>query len=217
MFRRLPHLLAVLVFLGLAASSRGAEPLSSWNDGASKKAIVDFVTRVTAAGGTDFVPAAERIAVFDNDGTLWSEQPMYFQLAFALDRVKALAAQHPEWKTTQPFKGVLEGDMRAALAGGERSVMTIVGATHAGMTSEQFSAAASEWLSTAKHPHFQRLYSEMVYQPMLEVLDYLRANGFKTYIVSGGGVEMIRAFSERVYGIPPEQVIAAESRWNTGS
>ena len=185
------------------------EPLPSWNDVASKRAIVDFVKKVTSEGSPDLVPVAERIAVFDNDGTLWSEQPMYFQLAFALDRVKALAPKHPEWKTTQPFKGVIEGDMKSALAGGERSVMAIVAATHAGMTTDEFSASVTEWFATAKHPRFKRGYSELVFQPMLEVLDYLRANGFKTYIVSGGGVEMMRAFAEKVYGIPPEQVIGS--------
>ncbi len=191
------------------ATSAAEEPLASWNDVASKRAILDFVKKVASEGSPDFVPVAERIAVFDNDGTLWSEQPMYFQLAFALDRVKALAPKHPEWKTTQPFKGVLESDMKAALAGGERSLMVIMAATHAGMTTDEFSAAVTDWLATSQHPRFKRPYSDLVFQPMLEVLDHLRANGFKTYIVSGGGVEMIRAFAERVYGIPPEQVIGS--------
>jgi phosphoserine phosphatase len=189
--------------------SAAEEPLASWNEVASKHAILEFVKRVASEGSPDFVPVAERIAVFDNDGTLWSEQPVYFQLAFALDRVKALAPKHPEWKTTQPFKGVLEGDMKAALAGGERSLMAIIAATHAGMTTDEFSAAVTDWLKTSQHPRFKRPYSDLIFQPMLEVLDYLRANGFKTYIVSGGGAEMIRAFAERVYGIPPEHVIGS--------
>ncbi len=203
-------LVGILQLAGPAvATSAAEEPLASWNDVASKRAILDFVKKVASEGSPDFVPVAERIAVFDNDGTLWSEQPMYFQLAFALDRVKALAPKHPEWKTTQPFKGVLEGDMKAALAGGERSLMAIMAATHAGMTTDEFSAAVTDWLATSQHPRFKRPYSDLVFQPMLEVLDHLRANGFKTYIVSGGGVEMIRAFAERVYGIPPEQVIGS--------
>ncbi len=203
-------LVGILQLAGPAvATSAAEEPLASWNDVASKRAILDFVKKVASEGSPDFVPVAERIAVFDNDGTLWSEQPMYFQLAFALDRVKALAPKHPEWKTTQPFKGVLESDMKAALAGGERSLMAIMAATHAGMTTDEFSAAVTDWLATSQHPRFKRPYSDLVFQPMLEVLDYLRANGFKTYIVSGGGVEMIRAFAERVYGIPPEQVIGS--------
>jgi hypothetical protein len=211
MARTVRRQLAALVVATLAAVAavRAVEPLASWNDTASKKAIVDFVGRVTKDGGPDFVPVVERIAVFDNDGTLWSEQPMYFQLAFMLDRVKALEPKHPEWKTTEPFKSVLAGDIRAALAGGERALMSIAAASHSDVTTDQFSSAVSEWLATAKHPRFQRAYSELVYQPMLEVLDYLRANGFKTFIVSGGGVEFMRVFAERVYGIPPEQVIGS--------
>jgi hypothetical protein len=191
------------------SNGRAADALSSWNDGKAKQAIIDFVQEVTAAGSDTFVPVSDRFAVFDNDGTLWSEQPMYFQLAFAFDRVKTLAPNHPEWKTTQPFKGVLENDMKAALAGGERWVMAILAATHAGVTTEEFSAAASDWLKTARHPRYRRRYTELVYQPMLEVLSYLRANGFKTYVVSGGGVEFMRVFAEQVYGIPPEQVIGS--------
>jgi hypothetical protein len=188
---------------------RAADPLPSWNDGKAKQAIIDFVQEVAAGGSDTFVPVSDRVAVFDNDGTLWSEQPVYFQLAFAFDRVKALAPDHPEWKTTQPFKGVLENDMKAALAGGERSVMAILAATHAGVTTEEFSAAVTNWLKTARHPRFKRPYTELVYQPMLEVLSYLRANGFKTYVVSGGGVEFMRVFAEQAYGIPPEQVIGS--------
>jgi len=186
-----------------------AAALPSWNDGKTRAALVSFVQGVTAEGKDTFVPASDRIAVFDNDGTLWTEQPMYFQLAFALDRVKALAPSHPEWKSTQPFKGVLEGDMKAVLAGGERSVAALMAATHAGMTTEDFSTAVAAWVKTARHPRFNRPYTELVYQPMLEVLAYLRSNGFKTYIVSGGGADFMRVFAEQVYGIPPEQVIGS--------
>jgi phosphoserine phosphatase len=186
-----------------------ADPLPSWNDGASKQAIVAFVVRVTAEGGADYVPPAERIAVFDNDGTLWSEQPMYFQLAFALDRVRALAPGHPEWRDQQPFKGVLENDMPSALAGGEEALVRLVMATHAGMTTDEFAATVVDWTATATHPETRRRYLDMVYQPMLELLDYLRANDFKTFIVSGGGIEFIRAWAEDVYGIPPEQIVGS--------
>ncbi len=185
------------------------DPLPSWNDGATKQAIVDFVGRVTKDGSSDFVPPAERIATFDNDGTLWAEQPVYFQLAFALDRIKALAPQHPEWKDTQPYKAVLEGDVKALEASGEKGLLEIVAATHAGMTTEEFSKSVGDWLVTARHPRFDRLYTRLAYQPMIELLAYLRSNGFKTFIVSGGGVEFMRTFAERVYGIPPEQVVGS--------
>ena len=189
-----------------------ADPLPSWNDGVTKKAILDFVGRVTRAGGPDFVPAPERIATFDNDGTLWSEQPIYFQLAFAFDRVKALAPKHPEWKQKQPFKGLLEGDMKAVAASGEKGLLEVMGATHVGNTTDEFATIVSEWIATAQHPKFKRPYTDLVYQPMLEVLAYLRANGFKTYIVSGGGVEFMRPWVERVYGIPPEQVVGSRAK-----
>jgi phosphoglycolate phosphatase-like HAD superfamily hydrolase len=185
------------------------DPLPSWNDGAAKRAITDFVARVTTPGGPELVPEPERIATFDNDGTLWAEQPAYFQLFFAMDRTKALAPQHPEWKATQPFKAVLEGDMRTLAAAGEKGVAELVMATHAGMTTEEFAGIVRDWIATAQHPRFGRPYTELVYQPMLELLGYLRANGFKTYIVSGGGVEFMRVFAERVYGIPPEQVVGS--------
>jgi phosphoglycolate phosphatase-like HAD superfamily hydrolase len=191
------------------AQSSGADPLPSWQDGAAKQAILAFVARVTKDGGPDFVPGPERIAVFDNDGTLWSEQPGYVQLAYVIDRVKALAPKHPEWKDKQPFKGVLAGDLKAALAGGERAILELVMATHAGMTTEEFAASVTSWLSRAKHPRFGRPYTELVYQPMLELLAYLRASGFKTYVVSGGGIEFMRPWTERVYGIPPEQVVGS--------
>jgi len=192
-----------------ASAPSAAAPLTSWNPGAARSAIVDFVERTTRQGTPDFVPQAERIAVFDNDGTLWAEQPMYFQLAFALDRIRALAPEHQEWKTTQPFKGALEGDVNSVLAGGEHSVLQIVAASHSGNTSEEFEAIVTKWIGSARHPVTKRPYVEMVYQPMLEVLTYLRANGYKTFIVSGGGVEFMRPWVERVYGVPPEQVVGS--------
>jgi haloacid dehalogenase-like hydrolase len=184
-------------------------PLASWNDGAAKRAITDFVASVTREGGPDFVQPAERIAVFDNDGTLWSEHPMYFQLAFALDRVKALAPQHPEWKDKQPFKAALEGDMKTLADSGDRGLLELVITTHAGMTTEEFERIVKDWLATARHPRFDRPYTELVYQPMIELLAYLRTNGFKTFIVSGGGIEFMRPWTERVYGVPPEQVVGS--------
>jgi phosphoglycolate phosphatase-like HAD superfamily hydrolase len=193
------------VHVALAAD----EPLPSWQDGAARRAIVDFVTRVTREGGPDFVPVAERIATFDNDGTLWAEQPMYIQMAFALDRVKTLAPQHPEWRDKQPFKAVQEGDLKSLVAGGEKGLIELIMATHAGMTTEEFEQIVKDWLATAKHPHFNRPYTECIYQPMVELLAYLRANGFKTYIVSGGGIEFMRPWTEKVYGIPPEQVVGS--------
>ncbi|MEJ2580228.1 MAG: HAD family hydrolase [Acidobacteriota bacterium] len=185
------------------------DPLSSWNEGAAKQAIVDFVARVTDPAGPDFVPEAERIAVFDNDGTLWSEQPAYFQLFFAIDRVKAMAPEHPEWKNKQPFKAVLEGDMEALAAAGEHGLLEIVMASHTGMTTDEFEAIVKGWIATARHPTTGRPFTEMVYQPMLELLDYLRASGFKTFIVSGGGIEFMRPWTEEVYRIPPEQVVGS--------
>jgi hypothetical protein len=198
--------------MALAAAHVAAaadDPLPSWHDGAAKRAIVAFVQRVTTSGGPDFVPEPERIAAFDNDGTLWAEQPLYFQGFFLFDRVKALAPQHPEWQTTEPFKSVLANDMKGVAAAGEKGLMELMAATHAGMTTEEFAATVSDWITTARHPKTKKLYTEMVYQPMLELLAYLRANGFKTYIVSGGGQEFMRPWTERVYGIPPEQVIGS--------
>jgi hypothetical protein len=196
------------------ASQRVAEtdPLPSWNDTVSKEAIVEFVTRVTHLGNPDFIPPSERIATFDNDGTLWAEQPIYFQLAFALDRIKAMAPQHPEWEKQEPFASLLKGDMAGALAGGEKAVVEILAVTHAGMTTVEFEQTVKDWFATAKHSTTQRRYSQMVYQPMLELLAYLRANGFKTFIVSGGGVEFMRAWTEGVYGIPPEQVLGSSGK-----
>jgi hypothetical protein len=189
-----------------------ADPLPSWNDGPTRQSIVAFVGKVTQEGSADYVPPAERIAVFDNDGTLWSEQPVYVQLAFALDRVKALAPQHPEWQTQEPFASLLKGDVAGALAGGEKAIAQIVMATHAGMTTEEFASTVQDWLATARHPVTGRPYTGMVYQPMLELLAYLRANGFQTFIVSGGGIEFMRPWTERVYGIPPEQVVGSSIR-----
>lgn len=207
-------LLAVLTFgfaltFGGLATAQTADPLPSWNNGKAKRSIIEFVAKVTKKGSPHFVPPSERIATFDNDGTLWAEQPMYFQLFFALDRVKALSSQHPEWKDKEPFASLLKGDVKGALAGGERAMLEIVMATHAGMTSDEFAQIVKDWLATAQHPVTQRPFTEMVYQPMLEVLAYLRANGFKTFIVSGGGIEFMRPWTEKVYGIPPEQVIGS--------
>src|SRR5688500_10470129 len=188
------------------------DPLPSWNAGTSRKSIVDFVTRVTTRGSPQFVPPVERIATFDNDGTLWAEQPMYFQLAFAVDRVKALAPQRPGWKDKERVASLVKGDVKGALVGGEKALLEIVVATHAGMTTEEVQKNVRDWLATAKHPKFERPYTELAYKPMLELLAYLRGNGFKTFIVSGGGVEFMRAFAEKVYGIPSEQVIGSAGK-----
>jgi len=185
------------------------DPLPSWNEGPAKTAIIDFVAKVTTVGGPDFVVPAERIATFDNDGTLWTEMPVYFQVAFALDRVKAMARQHPEWKTLEPFKSVLENDRAALAALGEKGLLEIIAATHAGLTTAEFTQAVTDWITTAHHPRFHRLYTDLVYQPMLELMAHLRANGFKTFIVSGGGIEFMRPWTDRVYGIPPEQVVGS--------
>jgi phosphoglycolate phosphatase-like HAD superfamily hydrolase len=211
-------LISHIVVLLFAAALAGVLPvaaqdaLPSWNDTAPKRNIEAFVERVTKQGSPDFVPIPERIAVFDNDGTLWAEQPMYFQLLFAIDTVKALAPQHPEWKENEPFDSLLKGEVKAALSGGEPAILQIVMATHGGITTDEFDRAVREWLATARHPKTGRPYTEMVYQPMLELLAYLRANGFKTYIVSGGGVDFMRVFAERTYGIPPEQVIGSTGK-----
>ena len=194
---------------GSNTAASKAPSLSSWAETDARASIVKFVNRVTDQGSPDYVPPAERIAVFDNDGTLWAEQPMYFQAFFIFDRIKALAPQHPEWQEKEPFASVLKGDVKGALAGGERALLEMAMATHAGMTTEEFEKIVSDWITTAKHPKTGRLYTEMVYQPMLELLAYLRANGFKTFIVSGGGIEFMRPWTERVYGIPPEQVIGS--------
>ncbi len=186
-----------------------ADPLPSWNDGPAKAAILEFVARVTKEGSPDFVPLAARIAAFDNDGTLWSEQPNYFQGFFVFDRIKTLAPDHPEWKEKEPFASALQGDVKGALSGGPQALEELLMATHAGMTADEFETIVKDWLATAKHPRFNRPFTELVYQPMLELMDYLRAAGFKPYIVSGGGVEFMRPWVEGVYGIPPEQVVGS--------
>src|SRR5258707_4769385 len=203
-----------LAAIAWTAPGLAQDALPSWNDTAPKKAIITFVERVTKQGSPDFVPEAERIATFDNDGTLWAEQPIYFQLAFALDRVKALAPQHPEWKDKEPFASLLKGDLKGALAGGEKAIFEIVTVTHSGMTTVEFEQIVRDWIATAKHPVTGKLYTEMVYQPMLELLAYLRGNGFKTFIVSGGGIDFMRPWSEKVYGIPPEQVVGSSGKLN---
>jgi phosphoglycolate phosphatase-like HAD superfamily hydrolase len=208
--RSIRGFLALLAITFVTVTFSSAEdPLPSWKDGATKQSITSFVAKVTAEGSPDFVPPAERIATFDNDGTLWCEQPFYFQLFFALDRVKALAPQHPEWRDKEPFASLLKGDIKAAFAGGERALGEIIMVTHAGMTTGEFEELVKAWVSTAKHPKFQQPFTACIYQPMVELLTYLRANGFKTFIVSGGGVEFMRPWAERVYGIPPEQVIGS--------
>jgi len=206
---RIPTCPAFIIVIASVLAIAQVDPLPSWNDTASKKAIFDFVERITKEGGPEFVPVNERIATFDNDGTLWVEQPMYTQFVFALDRVRALAPQHPEWKNEQPFKAVLENDLHSLLASGEAGIMKIAAVSHTGMTTDEFATIVSQWVATAKHPRFKRPYTQCVYQPMLELLSYLRTNGFKTFIVSGGGVEFMRPWAEKVYGIPPEQVIGS--------
>jgi phosphoserine phosphatase len=209
-WRRMTIFVLLLIAIGMLVNSAEAgDPLPSWNEGTAKRSIIDFVNRVTQPGTPDFVAPEQRIATFDNDGTLWGEQPMYFQLFFAIDRVKVLAPMHTEWKDKQPFKAVLEGDLKTVLAGGEHALFELVMATHAGNTTEEFSQAVKDWLAMAKHPNTGRPFTDMVYQPMLELLAYLRANGFKSYIVSGGGIEFMRPWTERVYGIPPEQVVGS--------
>ena len=204
-------LAAIVCHVWAVASPARAQtdPLPSWNDGPAKTAILEFVLATTAESNPNFMPPAERIATFDNDGTLWVEQPLYVQMLFALDRVKAIAPQHPEWKDKEPFAALLKGDVKTALAGGERAMVEIVMATHAGMTTVEFEQVVKDWLATTRHPKTKRPFTEMVYQPMLELLAYLRANGFKTFIVSGGGIEFMRPWMEQVYGVPPEQVVGS--------
>lgn len=202
-------LTAVAAVLAFANPAAADDPLPSWNDGSAKEAILGFVARVTTEGSADFVPVAERIAVFDNDGTLWAEQPLYFQGLFALDRVRALAADHPEWRTQEPFQSAIDGDIKKLTAGGQEAVMKVLLAAHAGMTAEEFSRSVSDWLETARHPTTGKPYTAMVYQPMLELLNHLRAKGFKVFIVTGGGIDFVRVFAERVYGVPPEQVVGS--------
>jgi len=211
--RQLASLAVIALAVTAASPSRAqTDPLPSWNDGPTKQAIVAFVKGATTEGGAAFVPADERIATFDNDGTLWAEQPLYFQFLFALDRVKVLAPEHPEWKTKEPFASLLKGDVKGALAKGNEAILEVVATTHSGMTSDAFQSIVKEWLATAKHPKTGQPFTAMVYQPMLELLAYLRANEFKTFIVSGGGVEFMRAFAEKTYGIPPEQVVGSSGK-----
>jgi len=215
-------LLSLLLAFGLcghpSAFAQAPDPLPSWNDGAVKKSITDFVARVTTQGGADFVPLDQRIATFDNDGTLWAEQPIYFQVQFALDRVKAMAPMHPEWKNREPFKTVLGGDIKALARLGEKGLLQVMAATHSGMTVEDFTKTVADWIASARHPRFNRPYTDLIYQPMLELLAYMRANGFKTFIVSGGGIEFMRPWTEKVYGIPPEQVVGSSgvTKWQMG-
>ncbi|SHO51269.1 HAD family hydrolase [Desulfopila aestuarii] len=203
--------LALVLTLGSSAvaSAQDVDPLPSWNEGKAKQAIIAFVIKTTTQNSPDFVPPGQRIVTFDNDGTLWAEQPMYFQLLFALDLVKDLAPQHPEWKDKEPFASLLKGDVKGALAGGDKAILQIVAATHAGMSTDDFAAIVKEWIGKARHPVSKRLYTEMVYQPMLELLSFLRTNDFKTFIVSGGGIEFMRPWTEEVYGIPPEWVVGS--------
>tara|TARA_R110002049_G_scaffold9747_12_gene48885 strand:+ start:7902 stop:8921 length:1020 start_codon:yes stop_codon:yes gene_type:complete len=202
-------ILALFVLLAFVSRALAEDPLSSWNDGPTKQAIIDFVNTTTDKSSADYVAPEDRIVTFDNDGTLWVEHPMYTQLAFALERVKKLAPQHPEWKTKQPFKAVLEGDMKTVAASGEKGLLELVMASHAGMSTAEFESIVKDWFATARHPRFKRPYTELTYLPMVELLEYFRANGFKTYIVSGGGVEFMRPMTQAVYGIPPEQVIGS--------
>jgi phosphoglycolate phosphatase-like HAD superfamily hydrolase len=204
--------LFVFTFFLAFGALHAEDLLPSWNDTAPKKAILAFVEKVTKEGSADYVPPNERVATFDNDGTLWAEQPIYFQFLFAMDRIKALAPQHPEWKTKDPFKSVLAGNMKGLLPLGEKGLLEIMARTHAGMTTSEFDQIAREWFKTARHPRFNRPYNEMVYQPMLELLGYLRANGFKTFVVSGGDVEFMRAFASETYGIPPDQIVGSTGK-----
>ena len=210
--KRLTGIVALAAILNSGANLAvfaEADPLPSWNEGAAKAAIVEFVGRVTKEGGADFVKPAERIATFDNDGTLWAEQPLYFQFLFAIDRVKALAPQHSEWKDQEPFASLLKGDLKSALADGEHAIVEILAATHSGMSTDEFNGIVTSWLAGAKHPKTGKLFTDMAYKPMLELLAYLRASGFKTFIVTGGGIEFVRSFAETTYGVPPEQVVGS--------
>jgi phosphoglycolate phosphatase-like HAD superfamily hydrolase len=207
--RYIKLLITLLIGFFLDTALADTDPLPSWNEGPAKQSILSFVAAVTNQSSPDYVPPAERIATFDNDGTLWTERPVYFQMLFAIDRVKALAPEHPEWRTTQPFKAVLENDMEALADSGEKGLLELVMATHAGNTTQEFAQIVTKWLAAARHPRFKRPYTELVFQPMLEVLEYLRANAFKTFIVSGGGIEFMRPWVQAVYGIPPEQVVGS--------
>ena len=210
-FQLLVPIFVALLLVSVCSVSYAADPLPSWNEGPAKKSILEFVAAVTDKNSKDYVAPAERIATFDNDGTLWVEYPMYTQILFAFERVKELAPQHPEWKTKQPFKALLAGDMKTVGASGMKGVMEIIMATHSGMTAAEFDKEVTDWLATARQTKFKRPYTELIYQPQLELLTYLRANGFKTFIVSGGGIAFMRTFSEKAYGIPPEQVVGSSA------
>jgi phosphoserine phosphatase len=209
MKQTLLHLIAFLLFLQLAACASVGDPLPSWKDGPARAAIVSFVEAADRPGSPGYIPEAHRIAVFDNDGTLWAEQPAYFQLFFVIDRIKAMAPQHPEWKDKEPFRSILLGDLKTALSGGEHAILELVAATHAGMTTDEFEDEVRNWIATARHPTSGRPFTQMVYRPMVELLAFMRANGFETYIVSGGGIEFMRPWTEATYGVPPEQVIGS--------
>lgn len=210
-----PRAIAILVSVLLFnCGAAGTQTLPSWEEGASRRAILNFVKAVSTPKSAHYVEPAERIAVFDNDGTLWAEQPMYFQAFFIFDRIRQLAPEHPEWNTKEPFASVLKGDTKSALAGGEKALLEMAMATHAGMSTDEFHQIVKKWISTARHPQTGKRYTEMVYQPMLELLDYLRANGFKIFIVSGGGIEFMRPWTEQIYGIPPEQVVGSSIKTN---
>lgn len=207
MKQRLIRWLAAAMVLATGGFASARDPLPSWNDGPSKSAIISFVEKVTDEGSAGFVPVPGRIATFDNDGTLWSEQPLYFQGFFAVDQIRRMAPDHPDWEATEPFRSVLAGDIAGLLATGEAGVMTFLVTAHSGMTAGQFEKSVARWAATAKHPVTGKLFTQMIFQPMLELLEYLRANDFKTYIVSGGGVDFMRVFAEDLYGIPPEQIV----------
>jgi phosphoglycolate phosphatase-like HAD superfamily hydrolase len=204
--------LTVFAIVTVAAPVRAADPLPSWNDGPAKKALLNFVAKVTKEGGPDFVPRPERVATFDNDGTLWAEKPLYFQLAFALDRVKVLVEKHPEWKEKEPYKSILAGETKSLVNAGEKAFVDLIATTHTGMTADEFEEIVKDWLKTARHPRFKRPYTDLVYQPQLELLAYLRDNGFKTFIVSGGGIDFMRPWVPRSYGIPPDQIVGSSNK-----
>ena len=202
----------IILFSCTEKSVQKSDPLPSWNDGKTKQSIIDFVTKTTTEGNADFIPVANRIACFDNDGTLWSEQPMYFQFFFAMDRIRQLAPEHPEWKDKQPFKAVLENDMETVMKSGVDGLLTLTLTSHSGVTTDDFRNEVKNWINTARHPKTGKLFKEMVFQPMLELLDYLRANNYKTFIVSGGGIDFMRPWTQEVYGIPPEQVVGSSGK-----
>jgi phosphoserine phosphatase len=222
----IPILLAILCLYACTPSREQQEtiqtdPLPSWNEGNTKQAIIDYVMDITNEESENFIPVSDRIATFDNDGNLWSEQPMYFQLLFAMDRIKVLAPEHPEWKTQQPFKAVLDNDMKELSKYEVPGILELVMGSHAGMTTEEFEAIVKDWLATARHPRFDRPFTDLAYQPMLELLQYLRDHDFKTFIVSGGGIEFMRPWVEEIYGIPPDQVVGSsiktEFDYNNGN